>query len=199
MTKKIYSQIVYSVLVVSILITNSCSVTNKIYEEKDVVYSTKRLELKLSYRRFERKSPIYYMEQSIIKEIASNNEAIYKVYDVLTLTSSSFKIEDKVFLIIDDEVFPMLLDFKEYENTKEISENTKNIMTSDSTNISVVTGYSINNRKITRFSYKLTDKVIEKLQKSDEVLFRYYSGPSMLTIPLRGKKINKLKQLISMK
>lgn len=175
-----------------------CQVTNKIYEEKDIVYSTKRMELKLAYRWHDRRSPITYAEQSIIKEI-SNNGTIYKVYDALVLTSLSYQLEDKVFIIIDNEVFAMEIDKKEYESTKEIEEKKEDIATSDSTSISIVTGYSENNRKITRFSYKLPDKVIEKIKNTDQVLLRYYSGPDMLTMTLDGKKLKKLQQLIDMK
>ncbi len=175
-----------------------CRVTNKIYEENDIVYSTKRIELKLAYRWHKRRSPITYAEQSIIKEI-SNNGTTYKVYDALILTSLSYQLEDKVFVIIDNEAFAMEIDKKEYESTKEIEEKKEDIATSDSTSISVVTGYSENNRKITRFSYKLPEKVIEKIKDTEQVLFRYYSGPDMLTMKLDGKKLIKLKQLIDKK
>lgn len=175
-----------------------CRVANKIYEENDIVYSTKRIELKLAYRWHQRKSPITYFEQSIIKEI-SNNGTTYKVYDALILTSLSYQLEDKVFVIIDNEAFAMEIDKKEYENTKEIEEKKEDIATSDSTSISVVTGYSENNRKITRFSYKLPDKMIGKIKNTDQVLFRYYSGPDMLTITLDRRKLKKLKQLIDRK
>ncbi|MDO8896857.1 MAG: hypothetical protein Q7V19_04345, partial [Bacteroidales bacterium] len=170
-------------------------VTNRIFEEYDIVYSTKRLELKLAYPIKDPRSPITYMEQSIVKKI-TDNETVYKAYDALILTSLSFRLEDKVFLIIDNEVFPMVIEGKEDENSRTITEETADIATSDSTNISVVTGYSENNRKITRFSYQLTDNVIAKMRNADQVLFRYYLGPQMLTITLDDKKLKILKRLI---
>ena len=173
----------------------SCKVTNRIFEEYDIVYSTKRLELKLAYPIKDSRSPITYMEQSIVKKI-TDNETVYKAYDALILTSLSFRLEDKVFLIIDNEVFPMVIEGKEDENSRTITEETADIATSDSTNISVVTGYSENNRKITRFSYQLTDNVIAKMRNADQVLFRYYLGPQMLTITLDDKKLKILKRLI---
>jgi hypothetical protein len=173
----------------------SCIVTNKIYEEYDIVHSAKRIELKLAYRRHNMRSPIAYAEQSIIKEI-SNNGIMYKVYDALILTNLSYQLEDKVFIIIDNEVLAMEIDKKEFENTTERDEKRKNIATSDSTSISVVTGYSEYNSKITRFNYKLPGKMIDKIRNTDKILFRYYAGPSMLTISLDGKRLIKLKQLI---
>jgi hypothetical protein len=169
-------------------------VTNKIYEENDIVYSTKRKELKLAYRRQNKRTPITYAKQSIVKEI-SEKGTVYKVFDALVLNSLSYQVEDKVFIIIDNEFFAMEIDKKEYEHTREIVEQKEDIATSDSTSVSVVTGYSENNRKITRFSYKLPDRVIEKIKNTNRVLFRYYSGPDMMTITLDGRKLKKLKQL----
>jgi len=179
-------------------ILTSCILTPKIYEKHDIVYSTKRFELQFNYPNHNERTPVINMQQSIIKEI-SKTETTYKVYDVLVLKSLSHKVEEKVFLIIDREVFPMKLESIEYENTKNLVEKTENIETSDSTSISVITGYSENNRKITRFSYKLPDEVIPKIQNAKKVYFRYYSGPDMLTMTLEMNKLNKLKQLINKK
>jgi hypothetical protein len=178
-------------------IFQSCLSINKIIEENDIVYSTKRIELKYFCHDHNRLSPLLYLEQSVIKEIKANNEISYTVYDVLSLSSSSFKLENKVFIIIDNAVFPMTIDSKEYENSKTISENIEDVRTSDTTKVSVVTGYSENNKKITRFSYKLSDEIITMIKKSNQVFFRYYTGPSMLTVRLKEKNLRKIKYLIN--
>jgi hypothetical protein len=90
----------------------------------------------------------------------------------------------------------MEIEKKEYENAKVLKEKKEDIVTSDSTSISVVTGYSEYNKKITRFTYKLPEKVIEEIKSAERVLFRYYSGPDMLTIILDNRKLRKLKELI---
>ncbi len=87
----------------------------------------------------------------------------------------------------------ILIDAIEYEYTKSITEDTENILTSDSTSVSIVTGYSENNNKITRFSYSLSDEIVSKLKYSNLVLFRYYAGPSMLTVKLKNRNLSKLK------
>ena len=183
------------ILLISVIF-QACLTTNKIVEENDLVYSTKRVALKSSYYEHTRRSPLISLEQSIVKEIKANNETSYKVYDILSLTSSSFTLENKAFMIIDNDVFPMPIDNKEYENAKTITENRQNVLTADSTTVSVVTGYSENDRKITRFSYMLSDEVIARVKNSNQVLFRYYSGPSMLTVRLKEKNLKKLKGLI---
>jgi hypothetical protein len=176
------------------LILQSCVPTNKIIEENDIVYSNKKITLKYYCKDQSKESPLQYVEQSIVKEIQLNNATTYKVYDILTLTSSSFMLQNRVFLILDNEIYPMTLENIENENSKSITENRSNILNSDST--SVVTEYSENNKKVTRFGYKLSDEIINKIKISNQVQFRYYSGPSMLTIKLNEKNLRKLKFLI---
>jgi len=175
---------------------SSCSPYNKIYSEDDIVYSTKRFELKYDYKDRDRRTPIYFFTQSIAKEVDQNNNVSYRAYDVLFLISSSFKLDEKVILIIDNKPYPMVIDKIELENVKTISENTTDIQTSDSTTVSVTTGYSENNRKITRFSYKIPVSTIMEIKKADQLSIRYYSGPSMITVKPKNLSIKKIKELI---
>lgn len=178
------------------LMLSGCSTYNRIYSENDIVYSTKRYELKYSYRDLNRRSPLHTFTQSIVKEIDRNNEVSYRAYDALFLSSSSFRIEEKAILIIDDKPFPMVIDKMEFENTKSISENTASIQTVDSTTVSVVTGFTESYRKITRFSYKIPVSTAMEIRKADRLSIRYYAGPSMITIKPRKRSFNKIKELI---
>jgi hypothetical protein len=173
-----------------------CRVTNRIVVKEDVVYSSKRVELKLLHKDIDLRSPLQNVLQSIVKQIGVETETSYKVFDVLTLTSASFKLEDKVFYIIDGKVFPMPIESKEIENSKILSENREDIQAADSTKISVITGYSENNSKITRFSYSLTDEVVSKLKEANRLVIRYYTGPDMISINVKKRKLNKIKKLI---
>ncbi len=175
---------------------SSCSTYNKIYSENDIAYSTKRFELKYDYKARDRRTPIYFFTQSIVKEVDQNNNVSYRAYDVLFLASSSFKLDEKVILIIDNKPYPMLIDKIELENVKTISENTTDIQTSNSTTVSVTTGYSENNRKITRFSYKIPVSTVTKIKEADELFIRYYSGSSMITVKPKKLSIKKIKELI---
>jgi hypothetical protein len=174
-----------------------CHVTNQIYEFTDIVYSNQRYELKFIHKAQNRQSSLQYIQQNIIKTIDKNKDKTYTVYDALNMSSMSFSLENKVYIIADEEVFTMQLLSKETENTKSMSEDTEDVMTSDSTQITVVTGYSENNRKITRFSYHIPEAVILKILSANQVLFRYYAGPEMLTIKLSGNQLKQLKKLIN--
>jgi len=198
MKKQIKFGVPYQVIVIGLVCTmlSSCSPYNKIYSEDDIVYSTKRFELKYDFKDRDRRTPIYFFTQSIVKEVDQNNNVSYRAYDVLFLTSSSFKLDEKVILIIDNRPYPMVIDKIELENVKTISENKTDIQTSDSTTVSVTTGYSENNRKITRFSYKIPISTIMEIKKADQLSIRYYSGPSMITVNPKKLSIKKIKELI---
>ena len=198
MKKQIKFGIPYHAIAIGLVCTmlSSCSTYNKIYSEEDIVYSTKRFELKYDYKDRDRRTPIYFFTQSIVKEVDQNNNVSFRAYDVLFLTSSSFKLDEKVIMIVDNKPYPMVIDKIELENVKTISENTTDIQTSDSTTVSVTTGYSENNRKITRFSYKIPVSTIMEIKKADQLSIRYYSGPSMITVKPKKLSVKKIKELI---
>jgi hypothetical protein len=198
MKKQSKFSVPYQVIGIALVCTmlSGCSTYNNIYSEDDIVYSTKRFELKYDYKDRDRRTPIYFFTQSIVKEIDQNNNVSYRAYDVLFLTSSSFKLDEKVILIINNKPYPMVIDKIELENVKTISENTTDIQTSDSTTVSVTTGYSENNRKISRFSYKIPVSTIMEIKKADQLSIRYYSGPSMITVKPKKLSIMKIKELI---
>ena len=152
------------------IMLSACSTYNKIYTEDDIVYSTKRFELKYDYKNRSRRMPFYFT-QSIVKEVDKNNNVSYQAYDVISLTSSSFRVDEKAILIIDNEPYPMEIDKIELENVKTISESTTDIQTLDSTTVSVITGYSENNRKITRFSYKIPISTIMEIKRQIRYIF----------------------------
>jgi hypothetical protein len=198
MKKQIKFGVPYQGIVIGLVCTmlSSCSPYNRIYSEDDIVYSTKRFELKYDYKDRDRRTPIYFFTQSIVKEVDQNNNVSYRAYDVLFLISSSFKLDEKVIMIIDNKPYPMVIDKIELENVKTISENKTDIQTSDSTSVSVTTGYSENNRKITRFSYKIPLSTIMEIKKANQISIRYYSGPSMITVKPKNLSIKKIKELI---
>lgn len=177
------------------IMLSACSTYNKIYTEDDIVYSTKRFELKYDYKNRSRRMPFYFT-QSIVKEVDKNNNVSYQAYDVISLTSSSFRVDEKAILIIDNKPYPMEIDKIELENVKTISENSTDIQTLDSTTVSVITGYSENNRKITRFSYKIPVSTMMEIKKASKIYIRYYSGPNMITVKPKKISIKKIKELI---
>lgn len=178
-----------------LFLLTGCSVGGRIYEKYDQVQEARRYEMDLNYRIFDRRSPLLFMEQSIVKEVTAK-ESKYSVYDALVLNSLSYQVKDELYIIIDEEVFKPAVTSLEYENAREIQEKSEEVMRADSSTVKVVTGYTENNKKITRFSYSLDDKMIDGIRTANSVLFRYYAGPDMISIKLKGLKLKRLKRLI---
>jgi hypothetical protein len=174
-----------------------CVLPNRIIEEDDLVYDTHRKSLTLNFNDRNRRSPMLFLKKSFVKESNANQPVTLKVYDVLTMSGSGFNLEDRVFLIIDEVVFPITLSTKELEHTTRIDESREDVKTSDSTSVSVVTGYSTNNLKITRLHYSLSTEITTKIQEAKSIMFRYYAGPEMVTISIKNNKLKKLRQLLA--
>ena len=199
--KKSHKAIVSSRFIALVLFAisfNSCTLTSKLFIEEDIVYSTKRAELTYGVKDTNPRSPLNFFRQSVVKEIKINNEITYTAYDILYLSKSSFRLEDRVFLIIDDNPFQMTINKKEIDYLKSISEDKTDILATDSTTVSVTTGYSESESKITRLTYEIPEEVIARIKTSNKLMIRYYSGPSMITVKVRYQTLRKLKRLIEM-
>lgn len=183
----------------SVIGLNSCSFQfkTKIYEETDIVKNSKRYR-KVCYftKTSEKHSPLLSLQKTFVNEINQANEKSFEVYDQLNLSLNSFSLEPVVYMIIDDtHIFS-------FENLNaatdvytKVSEDTKDVMLSDSTTVSVVTGYNTHQSRLIRFQYSLDSTAIDKLLGSKEVSFRYYAGPSMMTVQLHQRDLNDLKKI----
>lgn len=194
MKKHIFS----GIFIFSTLFTLSgCFTTNRILTKSDIVRGTKRYEVDFEYKHLGlvSRTPISSMEQSLVKEIG-NGTVTYSVYDALTLSSRSYKLNEEVYVIVDeDEVFPMKIESLESDRINDFKQENQ-VLLSDSTDVSVVTKVSSEESKITRFGYKFPEELIERIQDAQLVQFRYYSGPDMITLKMKNNKLNKMKKLI---
>ena len=180
-----------------VMMLQGCSLFNTIIEEHDIVYNTHRKSLTLKLEDRNRLSQSLYVEKIFVKETSAEQTVSVKVFDVLKMSGAGFNLEDRIFLIVDEEVFPLTINSKELEHTSYIDEDREDIKTSDSTSVSVVTGYSTNNRKITRLNYSLSKEIIAKIQNAENISFRYYAGPRMSTITILRSDLKKLKKLLA--
>lgn len=185
----------FSAILLSSLFLNSCNSVSRIFESNDIVYNTKRFELELTNVDYPRRSPVFYSEQNIVKLIKEDNTT-YILYDLLMTRSKSYKIDDKVFMLINNQVFPLKIGHKEYEYAKQWKEDTDKVLKADSTQVTVVTGYSENNKKITRFKYILSSELVTNIEKAKEISFRYYIGPDMVTLNIKGQRLARIQELI---
>jgi hypothetical protein len=183
-----------------LLIQMSCGFPRRgIVSEKDVVNSFRRISYTYQVIDFKMRSPLISLEQTIVKEIMPDQQETYRVYDYLSLTRHSFELEDNFFLIADDQVIKLIPEKKDVEVNSSRVENTKDILTSDSTTVKVVTGYSESSRKIARLSYVLTAEMVAQIKASRRIRYQYYAGPQMISVAVKGKNLRRIKRLIAKK
>ena len=190
------------VLLLVFLLVQACITLNvrsgKILVEDDTVRSSKRINRVFYYYRVKEKcAPFLSLKQTVSKELVSDKNAHYYVYDVLSLRTSSFEIENKVYVMIDDAVFTIDIKNKRIEERNRISENNETVMTADSSSLSVVTGYTQKSWRDEKFKYELETELVQKIIQTKVVQFRYYSGPNMMTLALQGKDLKKFKEVLA--
>lgn len=187
------------VLLLIPFLLQSCALTvfrNKIHSETDIVYKTQRYELSYYLKQANRRYSSISMGQSIVKKIDAEGVTTYQVYDRLRVPISHFRPDERTFLILDQEVFPISIQHSESGRYQTITEEKADLLTADSSSLSVVTGYNLNEGRIFRYYYDLPPATMEQLLATKEVFFRYYAGPEMLTFKIRQRDLKRLKKMI---
>jgi hypothetical protein len=184
-------------LVLTICTFQSCMLFRGIIVEEDIVYSTKRVRVDFGYAGArEIYSPLINVTQTIIKETNPNSTPYYRSFDRIKLRSNSFRLDNRVFILIDNAAYQVNVESVEFEKVSRIEEKRKDVMTVDSSKVSVVTGYEQNQSNDFRISYTIEAAVIEKIKTANWVCFRYYTGPDMITVPMGKFNLKTLKLVI---
>lgn len=187
------------VLVLTLCTFQSCMLFRAIVVEEDIVYSTKRIRVDFGYvGAKEFYSPVINVTQTIIKETKPNAIPHYQSYDRIKLRSNSFRLDNRVFILIDNAAYQVNVESVEFEKVSKIEEKRKDVMTVDSSKVSVVTGYEQNQSNDYRLSYSIEPAVIEKIKTANRICFRYYTGPDMITIPMGKFNLKTLKMVVEM-
>lgn len=177
------------------LLSSLGSCLSTFHIQDDRVKNTKRITITQSHDPMENRSPMLGMEQTMVKLLHREQGIAYEVFDILRLKERSFRLERELYWIIDGDIFEIHPEYMDNEKSIDIVENTKTLMTVDSTEVSVVTGYTENHWNMVKVRYSLPAPVIDKLMTAKELLIRYYAGPEMVTIKVTGSSLRKLKKL----
>ncbi|MCE1200800.1 MAG: hypothetical protein LWX09_01725 [Bacteroidia bacterium] len=170
----------------------------RLFEEHDVVKNTLRFRQEYYFNEVkERRTPFLGLQKTMLKEVAPDGKEILRVYDRLSLSLGSFKPERTVFLIIDGKVYPFEGLDPEHDISTQISEDRKDVLTADSTRVSVVTGYSATQSRLVRYNYNITHEVMDNMMNAKEIAFRYYAGPAMMTVQVGPKNLKNFRKLIN--
>lgn len=168
-----------------------------LYTETDRVTNTRYVKCEMYFRNNNFREPQYSQQVIVAKETKRNQEPIYTWYDALTLSVQNFDIDmDNIFLIIDNEIFPVKSTYVKRQGEQRINENKTDVMQSDSTKISVVTGYDVVQKNIYQMTHPVSSDVMNRILDANEVIIRYTAGAQFINSEIKGKNLKNLKKLI---
>lgn len=190
------AKILLTLVLISFL--SGCGLFRNIWVENDVVRSSKRMRADFAYQNTEeRYSPLLNITQSVVKETGIDGSAKLTFYERIRLNANSFKLENKVYVLVDDLAFPGKIEALDFEREYKMEEKRKDLMTVDSSKISVVTGVNNHECNLYRLTYSIDNQAIERIKTCSKVRFRYYAGPDMITTGMYRFDLETFKMLIT--
>ena len=183
-------------VIAMLFMLSACSPS--VYIEKDKVTDVQFVKLKMDLYGNASNEPYYRQELTVVKEIDKNDSVSYRLYDVNTMKDKSFELDSKkMYLIIDDDIYPLENDYEKRYNDQQISEKKEDVMKSDSTKISVVSGYNVVNEKVYQMIHPIANETMAQISHAREVALRYTAGPDFLNSEIQGRNLINLKILIN--
>lgn len=186
------------VLTIVAFVLASCSLfRSAVVVENDKIMNSRRIIYDMYFTNNKRYEQSYSQLVTVMKETDRNNVTTFTLYDVITLPVNSFEIdESRMYLIINDDVIPLTNTYKKQFEHRKISEKKDEIMKSDSTKVSVVTGYDVTNQKKVQMTHIIAPETMHKILEAREAHLRYYVGPNIINSEIKGSKLSNLKTLI---
>lgn len=182
--------------VLSTLLLSSCFNyrKNTLKFEKDVALGTNRGTWSTYYWITEGGSS-KKLEQNVLREERQGQKATYTVYDKFIHGQNGFSLEEKAFIIIDEKAYALEVQESRSYVTSSLKKNEESMLTSDSTQVTVVTDVSKEYKDNFELISIIPDDAINALASSENVSFQYYAGPDMLRFDLREAQLEKFKFL----
>lgn len=184
------------VLFVSTFVLLSCGLS-RITVQHDEIMNSKRISFKTTFWNNTKDEPSYSQDINFMKEIDRFNVATYTLFDIIKLPYESFELSDKMYIIVNKDVFPLEKENKDNILGYDVHKKTSQVMQADSTYATVVTGQDVMNMKVTRMVHPLSQEIIDKISSAGKVYLRYYIGPEMITSEIKGNNLSKIKSVIN--
>lgn len=170
----------------------------KVITENDNVKSIKRIKTNFFYHKpIEKNTSFESIDQKIVREIHKDGSEKLSFFDIVTLNENSLPINNKIFFIVDDEPNEISIEKNTIENSRSIEEKTDDLLTADSTKVSVITGYTQYNQKKNKLLYTISAEITKKIKNAKSIKIRYYTNFEMITVVMTKNKLDKLKLLLA--
>ena len=177
-------------------VTGCVNLRSGIFVENDRVMKTRKVTYETYFVSNQRYEQSYTQKITFLKETDRNSITNYTLYDVITLPVESFDLDDKMYIVADDNVINLPVSTQNQFNTKKINEKKDEIMKSDSTKVTVVTGYDVVNKKTIQMTHPINDDILQKILQAHELHLRYYVGPNAINSEIKGTKLRNIKKWI---
>jgi len=127
----------------------------------------------------------------------SDSAETINAYFVLHRSSSSFKLDKKCFMKASGKSYEINIENAETESRSALNTTTTSTTVKDSAKIKtkLETISNTDNWYEDRFIVRLTPQMIESVRNTDELLFRFYSGPEQATFKFSGWTMKRVKQV----
>lgn len=135
-------------------------------------------------------------QQRTIKYTEKSGVVHIEIFDMLKMKYNNFQLEPNVYIVLDDSSFQVPFTSLTIEKQASIEEDTEDILTADSSNITVIIDYTLNQHKIISSTYHLNREQASAIVNTSELSYRYYYGPEIIDLKLSPTRLNKLKELI---
>jgi len=136
----------------------------------------------------------------IFEHITYETNESASVYFVISRQSSSFKMEKKCYIMIDDKNFelPVESEGTEYKTGQESSSTTTTVK--DSLKVKTESTLKTNsfNWFDEKFVIRLTPEIKNSMFKTNKLLFRFYFGPKDGTFSFTGYSLKRVKGLFEL-
>ena len=177
-------------------VTGCVNLRSGIFVENDRVMKTRKVTYETYFVSNQRYEQSYTQKITFLKETDRNSITNYTLYDVITLPVESFDLDDKMYIVADDNVINLPVSTQNQFNTKKINEKKDEIMKSDSTKVTVVTGYDVVNKKTIQMTHPINNDILQKILQARELHLRYYVGPNAINSEIKGTKLRNIKKWI---
>lgn len=177
-------------------VTGCVNLRSGIFVENDRVMKTRKVTYETYFVSNQRYEQSYTQKITFLKETDRNSITNYTLYDVITLPVESFDLNDKMYIVADDDIINLPVSTQNQYNTKNINEQKNEILQSDSTKITVVTGYDVVNKKTIQMTHPINNDILQKILQARELHLRYYVGPNAINSEIKGTKLRNIKKWI---
>lgn len=183
--------------VVALFLLQACNIAQKtIYVENDKVMKTRRVKLKEHFYNNKKNEAQYSQYVDFIKETDENNVVSYLMYDIISVPIGGFDLEEKMYIIIDEDIYRLNTLYEKSENNRQLDENRTEVLLSDSSKTTVVTDVGLTTRKIIKMKHSLEQAQIDQMLQAKEIHLRYYLGPDIINSEIKGNKLQRVKKWI---